>query len=361
MKCFFWKNRKRLHNMPDNKKQSKVTIREVAEKAGVSIATTSRVLNSSGYSSEDAKIKVTEAVKKLRYRPHAIARNLKLQRTDTIGLMITDIVNPFYSILASGVLRAAGDFGYHVIVSATDENSVLEAEYLQVLMEERAAGVIAVCTGENFDCWNEAISMGIKVVLVDRELQGFNSADVVLVDNVSGAFDAVSNLIHVGHRRIGIINGPLKTTTGFQRLEGYQKAHSQAGIPQEESLQQIVTFKGNSGLVAAEKLLNLENPPTAIFVANNVLGEAAMFAIKQAKLKIPDDISLVIFDDVPWTSLTNPSISVVRQPTNEIGYRGMQMLHSQLENDKEKKPYQFRKIVLQSEYICRESVLDLRG
>lgn len=331
------------------------TMKDVAKRAGVSIATASRVLNGQGYSSEEAKNKVTQAAHELGYRPNDIARSLKLKRTDTIGLMITDIVNPFYSILASGVLAAASKYGYHVIVSATDENPKLESEYLQVLMEKRAVGVIAVCTGENVSCWREAQSLGIKIVFVDREIPGFDFADIILVDNIKGAYDAVSALINLGHRRIGIINGPITTTTGQQRLDGYIKAHHDAKIKIDDELQEIVTFKGESGHEAARKLLELDNPPTAIFATNNVLGQAAMFVINHQGLRIPDDISLIIFDDVPWATLTKPSVTVVSQPTYELGFKGMEILHERLDPGESSLSSPL-KLVLDPELIMRDSV-----
>lgn len=340
------------------KMRKSITMKDVAKRAGVSIATASRVINGHGYSSEEAQARVQEAVKELGYRPHDIARSLKLKRTDTIGLMITDIVNPFYSILASGVLEAASHFGYHVIVSATDENPDLENEYLQVLMEKRAAGILAVCTGENVECWREAEALGIKIVFVDRELTGFNGADIVLVDNVKGAYDAISSLINLGHRRIGTINGPITTTTGRERLEGYKKAHLDAGLPLDPDLQRIVSFKGESGHEAAKNLLALSEPPTAIFATNNVLGEAAMFVIRDQGLSVPDDLSIVIFDDVPWASLTKPSITVVSQPTYKLGYVGMEILHDRLHSD-ENLSFEQQRVVLEPELIVRESTAEL--
>lgn len=333
-----------------------ITMKDVAKKAGVSIATASRVLNGNNYSSDDAKTKVNQAVQDLGYRPNDIARSLKLNRTDTIGLLITDIVNPFYAILASGVLDAASQFGYHVIVSATDENPVLESEYLQVLMEKRAIGVIAVCTGENLDKWREAQSLGIKVVFVDREIEEINFADVVVVDNFKGAYDAISTLINLGHHRIGLINGPESTTTGKQRLAGYIKAHQDAGIVIDDDLQKIVTFKGESGHEAARELLSQGNPPSAIFATNNVLGQAAMFVVNELKLNIPEDLSLIIFDDVPWASLTTPSVSVVSQPTYKLGYKSMEILHGRLDSveDSQASP---TKLILDPELILRDSIM----
>ena len=338
-----------------NARGRRVTIKDVAVEAGVAVGTVSRVLSGRGYASDESRRRVLRAAKELGYRPHGLARSLKLQRTDTVGLLITDIVNPFYSLLAAGVLECARKLGYHVIVAATDEEPELEREYLEVLMEERAAGVIAVPTGKNVRCWREALELGTEVVLVDREVSGLAEADVVLVDNVRGAQDAVAHLLDLGHRRIGVITGPLETTTGAGRLEGYRRAHQQAEVPVDESLVHVVSFKRESGIHAAEALLSLPNPPTAIFAGNNALGEAVLTVIREQSLNIPSDISLVMFDDVPWACHTSPRLTVVNQPTHDLGYIGMEVLDRRLRAQEEGAQIARQKTILLPELIIRES------
>jgi LacI family transcriptional regulator len=333
------------------------TIKDVAAAAGVSLATASRVLSGKGYTSDETRQKVQEAVLLLGYKPNELARSLKLKRTDTIGLIITDIINPFYSYLADGVLDCARQLGYHVVVCATDEDEKLEREYLNVLMEQRAAGIIAVPAGNNLKYWREAIELGTKVVLVDREVPGLSEVDLITVDNAQGAFDAVSYLIRLGHQRIGIINGPITTTTGRGRLEGYQRALFEASIPLKEELMEIVSFKGESGTAASKRLLSLDERPTAIFVTNNALAEATLFVISELGLTIPNDISLIVFDDVPWTSLTNPSITVISQPTNRLGCIGMELIDRRLKASEEFQELSPQKTVLSTELIIRNSCM----
>lgn len=331
-----------------------VTIKDVAARAGVSVATASRAISGRGYVSARTRTRVLQVVQELGYKPSAAARSLKLQRTNTIGLMIADVVNPFYSYLADGVLDCARRLGYHVILCATDEEPAMEREYLEVLMEKRVDGIIAVPTGQNLRLWREAIDLGTELVLVDREVPGLSETTIVLVDNVKGAYEATTHLIRLGHQRIGIICGPTSTTTGEGRLKGYCDAFTQARLPVDQDLVQVGTFKRESGFQAAQRLLSMEVPPTAIFAANNVLGEATMFAIREYGLAIPDDISLVIFDDVPWTSLTSPKVTVVAQPTHSLGFLSMELLVQRLEKaDKaQRAPL---KTVLQPEFIVRES------
>ncbi|MCL5074481.1 MAG: LacI family DNA-binding transcriptional regulator [Chloroflexi bacterium] len=297
--------------------------------------------------------RVLRAAHELGYMPHAAARSLKLQRTNTVGLMIADIVNPFYSYLASGVLTCAKRLGYHVILCATDEDPATEREYLDVLMQERVDGIVAVPTGQNLSQWRHALELGTRVVLVDRELSGI-STDVVLVDNVKGAFAAVSYLIELGHRRIGILNGPITTTTGKGRLQGYYDALAAANIPTDPELVQIHSFKREAAYDAIQKLFSLQRPPTAIFATNNVLGEAAMFALRERELRIPEDVSLILFDDVPWARLTTPQVTVVSQPAYDLGFIGLERLAQRLQETEGPKLRPV-KIELQPELIVRQS------
>ncbi len=330
----------------------KITIRDVAASAGVSVSTASRALHGRGYASVETQQRVHDAARQLLYKPHAAARSLKLQRTNTIGLMIADIANPFYSYLAHGVLDCAKRLGCHVILCATDEDPDMEREYLELLMQQRVDGIIAVPTNHNLDSWREAMDLGAQLVLVDREVSGIHEADVILVDNVKGAYDAVSYLVRLGHRRVGIISGPLSTTTGQGRLNGYNKALEEAQLPIDSNLIQATTFKRESGFQSTHVLLSLDNPPTALFATNNVLGEAAMFAIRERGLKVPEEISLIMFDDVPWTALTSPRVSVVAQPARNLGFVGMERLAQRLKEGNKTAP---QKIVLQPELVLRES------
>ncbi len=337
-----------------NSAKKSVTIRDVAQRAGVSIAAVSRALNGSGYVSTEIKQRVQEAALALRYRPHDSARGLKLQRTNTIGLVIADITNPFYSELAAGVLISAKKWGYHVILAAMDEEPAMEEEYLNVLMEKRVDGILAVATGQNHRLWRDVIDLGIKVVLVDRKVTSLPEADVVLVDNVKGSYEAISYLIRLGHRRIGILSGPTSLTTGQGRLHGYYQAHEDAQLPIDQDLVQLVSFKRESSIQAVEQLLALREPPGAIFATNNLLGEMAMFAIRAQGLRMPEDISLLMFDDVPWASLTTPQITVVAQPISLLGSRAVEQLMLRLQNPDEA-VHEGRIAVLQPELIVRES------
>jgi LacI family transcriptional regulator len=332
-----------------------VTIHDVADKAGVSVATASRVINRKGYYSKTAKSRVERSARQLGYRVHGVARSLKRQQSRMIGLMIADILNPFYATLADGVMSRASELGYKMILSATSEDSKTEHEYIQVLLEERVAGILAVPTSNSEVYWQEAVDFGTPVVFVDRELSPSLRVDAVLVDNEGGGFEATRCLIRLGHARIGLIDGPTSLMTGRQRLEGYRRAHVEAGLATDADMIELVSFKGQYGYDATKKLMSRPAPPTAIFAANNVLGEGAFFAIKDLGLSIPEDVSLVMFDDVPWCRLVVPPVTAVKQPAFDVGYQGMDILGRRLGEQRDKTKMETRRLVLPTELLIRGS------
>jgi LacI family transcriptional regulator len=229
----------------------------------------------------------------------------------------------------------------------------MEKEYLEVLVQQRVDGIVAVATGQNLDLWREAQSLGTRLVFVDRRLQEIPDSDSFLVDNVRGAYEMVRYLTGLGHRRIGIIIGPPLTTTGEGRLQGYYDALEEAGIAIDKDLVRIGTFRRESGRQAAEELLSMDEPLTAIFAANNVLGEATLFVIRERGLRIPEDVSLGIFDDVPWASLTAPPITAVAQPAFQLGHLSAEQLIARLEEEDSAAPPAC--VTLEPELIVRES------
>jgi LacI family transcriptional regulator len=337
-----------------DKEKHSVTLRDVADECGLSLATVSRVISGHGYASRESKVRVQEAVNKLGYRVHGVARNLKTKRTTSIGLIITDIVNPFYSELAKGVLTAAANYGYHIIILATSEKPEQETEYVEMLLQQRVAGIIGIPTAREKTVWEEVQAFGSPLVLVDREVPGLDEVDSVLVDNTRGAEEAVNYLISLGHERIAIITGPLETTTGKGRLDGYLEAHRKAGMETDAALIHEVPFTGESAREPMKKLLAMENPPTALFAANNVLGNTALQFLREAKVAIPADLSFIMFDEVPWAALVAPPITVVSQPTYEVGYVALEMIHKRLIGE-QPRPQQHRRMMLSPKLVLRES------
>lgn len=332
-----------------------VTIKDVAEAAGVSLATVSRVLSGNGYSSEASKERVNKAVRDLNFTPNEMARSLNQQRTGSIGLVIKNIVNPYYGYLANGVLDRVHQLGYHVITCATDENEQLEREYIEMLMRQRAAGIIAVPTCQNLDYWRSAIEMGMKVIFIDRQMPELSDVDTILVDNIRGAHKAMSYLISLGHTRIGIVTGPISSANNADRFTGYLNALKEAGIPSDTTLQYNLATKDDDGKAAFQALLSLPNPPTAIFAANYYTANGAILALRELNIHIPEDVSLVIFDDSPSALINNPPITAVAQPMAAIGHLAMELLDKVLKLSEQNAEQPRQKIIISPELIIRSS------
>lgn len=305
-------------------------IQDVAKRAGVSISTVSRVLNGSAHVNEDVITRVRIAAQELQYQPSRAARALRANHTTIIGLLITDIQNPFFTALVRGVEDVAQRNGYSLILCNSDEDPHKERQYIEVLCAERVAGAIIIPTREQQRALKLFHEHHIPLVSVDRRVKD-TETDAVLVDNVRGAREATAHLLANGFRRIGIISGPITTTTGRERLEGYRQALREAG-QYDPSLERIGSFKEESGQQLAYELLDLEQPVDALFVANNLMTLGALAALNERKLRIPDDIAVVGFDEMPWASLSAISLTTVTQPVYEIGSTAALRLFQRLQN-----------------------------
>jgi LacI family transcriptional regulator len=293
-------------------------IQDVARRANVSIATVSRVLNGNTQVNPDVAARVRAVAEELHYQPSRAARTLLTNRSQTIGLLISDIQNPFFTTLIRGVEDVAQRNGYSIILCNSDEDSTKERQYIDVLCSERVAGAIVVPTRERQKSFNLFHEHNIPIVAVDRRLQG-QRVDTVLVDNVRGAYEAVNHLIQNGYRRIGIVNGPVVSTTGRERLQGYHNALREAGVPLESELERFGSFKEESGRRLAGELLEMTPPVEALFVTNNLMSLGALEALYARSLRIPEDIAIVGFDEMPWAALSRISLTTVTQPVYELG------------------------------------------
>jgi len=306
------------------------TIIDVARKAGVSTATVSRVLNGHPQVDPGLAATVLQVVKDLGYRPSRVARSLRTRRNHVFALIISDVrTGPFFGDVVRGVEDVAYGAGYSLFLCNTDEDPAKEAAYIELAVAESVAGVILTPSGPRTDL-SPLLNYGIPVVLADRTLPT-QQADSVLVDNVSGAYDAVRHLLDSGYRRIACITGPLSITTGHQRHAGYCKALHEAGVAVDDSLVRVADFRELGGQVAMEELLGLAQHPDAVFVTNHLMAIGALQAIAQAHLAVPDDIAIVSFDDMPWSALLDPPLTTVAQPAYDLGVESARLLLSRLE------------------------------
>src|SRR5947209_4722681 len=327
------------------------TIKDVAALARVSVATVSAVLNSNKYVSPDLAQRVQESITTLGYERNSLAQGLKKQTSQAIGLIISDITNPFFTSVVRGVEDVANARGYSLILGNTDEDLKKELSYIRLLESKRADGLIISSTLRNSAYLRSWPIRRLPLVSIDR-LPDDVTIDAVLIDNVLGARQAVEHLLTLGHKRIGIVTGLPGITTTEERLIGYQQALEAHDIPLDPAL----IAEGNSRLDGGERaalhLLTQEAArPTALFVTSGLMIIGALQAIYRVGLRCPEDIALVGFDDFDWASVLYPRLTTVCQPTYEIGQKAAQLLFERMEN--RDAPQQV--VRLQPRLIVRES------
>jgi DNA-binding LacI/PurR family transcriptional regulator len=306
-------------------------IKDVARLAGVSTATVSRVLANKRYVKIEVRQAVQDAMVQLKYQPSRTARSLRAQRSKIIGLIISDIQNPFFISLVRAVEDVAFSQKYAVFLCNADEDSGKEKFYLDLMQGESVAGVIVSPTLENADPCLALQQANIPFVVIDRTLADID-VDTVAVDNVQGAYDLVSHLIADGHTRIGAVLGITSATTGRERYEGYVRALAAHHIPLDPRLVLTGIPRETEGTHLTHTLLDLPDPPTALFTGNNLLTVGALRTIQQRKLQIPDDIALVGFDEIDWMSLIQPGLTTLVQPTYEMGKIAADLLLQRIED-----------------------------
>jgi LacI family transcriptional regulator len=301
------------------------TIWDVAKRAGVSIASVSRVINQSPHKvSETARIRILEAVKELDYRPNALAQGLIMKRSMTIGTIIPDISNPYYAEIVRGIQDVAEEFGYAVVLQNTDRTKKRIIRCIQVLREKRADGIIfsggIIHAYETLSSLKELTG---RVVVIGRHEVDFPA---VRVDNMGGAAQAVQHLLDLGHERIGFISGPKMSTSSIDRLKGYKNALAQNGRHFEAVLVRQGNLTPESGFHAAKEVLGLRERPTAILASNDLMAFGAIHAGRDLGLRVPQDLSVVGFDNIPLSSYFNPPLTTVEIPMYSVGTASMQML-----------------------------------
>lgn len=316
-------------------KKSAPTIQDVAREAGVSASTVSNVLNRRWrQTSKETRDRIIEVARRLNYQPNAMAAALRRRSTRTIGLIVTSVLNPFYTAVVRGIQDEARRHGYTTILGNTDDDPEQEREMLNILRAKQVDGILIVTTGGCHDTIQHVSDLGVPVVLVDRGDPALN-LDAVGVDNVQAAETAVGHLIDLGHRRIAIVSG---LTTGVptraHRLQGYLKALAAAGLPAPVEYQQIVATSVESGSLAAARLFDLPQPPTAILATNTFLSIGVIHEIHRRNLRMPGDVSFIMFDDPEWASLHRPGITTIAQPILEIGASAFQLLEARMHKKK---------------------------
>jgi LacI family transcriptional regulator, galactose operon repressor len=329
-----------------------VTLRDVARKASVSAMTVSRVVNGTGGVDAETQRRVEEAILALDYIPNRLARSMISQQTRTIGLIVPDVVNPFFAPVVRGAEMTARKAGYRVLLCNSEGDLRLEREYVEDLVSHRVEGLLlAPASDRSRVALLPLLKGGFPLVLLDRSLPD-TDCDHVISDNVAGARRLVEHLIAIGHRRIAHFTESDDVSTGRDRLEGYRQALEAAQIPVSEDLVFRTTTDRIGGYRAAQLMLHLDPLPTAIFTVNNMTALGTMQALRERGLKVPEEIGLVCFDDVEHLAVLSPFLTVIDQPGETFGSLGAQLL---LERISGKAGNRSRRIVLQADLIVRQS------
>jgi LacI family transcriptional regulator len=328
------------------------TIHDVAKRAGVAPITVSRVINHSGYFSQDTRERVEAAIAELEYVPNRLARSLRSKRTNTLALVLTDITNPFFTTVARGVEDTASDAGFTVVFCNTDESETEERKYLQVVLQQQVDGILLVPARSTPESVEMIQKQGTPVVVLDRKMPPTTQVDVVRCENVEGAYQLVKLLIGLGHRQIAVLSGPKIVSTAEDRVVGYQQAMSEAGLNETTDLIYYGAFTQDSGYELTRKVLAVQPPPTAIFAANNLIGIGALKATQDAGLHVPEDIAMVSYDDLPANLVTFPFFTVAVQPAYEMAKKATQLLLARLSGGPS---IPCQEVVLPTEIIIRKS------
>ncbi len=311
------------------------TMKDVARLAGVSYQTVSRCINNKGEISLETRAKVLRIIEEIGYTANILADSLRRSRAKIIGLIVPEISNPFFSALARGVEDRARAAGYPVILCNSDESTAKEAEYISLLQRHWVAGILLTSVRQDRahdEHLRRLERSGTPTVLVARKIPHV-SLSCVRVDDFQGAYDAVLHLHELGHRRIGIITGPETIYPSLERLAGYRRAIADTGLPQHESLIAHGNFDFRSGRTAAAALLASAEPPTAIFAANDSMALGAMFELRERSMRIPEDVALVGYDNIPCTIVASPPVTTVAQPTYNLGTEATSLLLRKIEGD----------------------------
>jgi len=335
------------------------TLEEVAKLAGVSRSTVSRVVNQHPNVRPEVRERVWEVIRKTGYQPHAAARSLATRRTRVIGLIIPQAVttlftDPYFPILIRGIADACNAHNYHLMLSLFSRRRVQESRarqdllYQQVLRSRYLDGVVVSSAPLDDPIFPRLLEDGVPFVLIGRYSN--ERASYVDVDNVVGARMAVEHLLRLGHERVATITGPLNMCAGQDRLEGYRQALAARGIQVDEDLIAEGDFTEQGGQAAMRRLL--PHRPTAVFAASDMMAVGAIKVLREAGLRVPEDVAVVGFDDIPLASMVEPPLTTVRQPIEQLGSMAVELLVSLMENPGEETVH---RVVLPTELVIRAS------
>lgn len=328
-----------------------VTIYDVAREAGVSMATVSRVVNGNPNVKPSTRKKVMETIERLGYRPNAVARGLASKKTTTVGVVIPDISNPFYAEVTRGVEDIAKMYHYNIVLGNSDQQKPKELDLVNTFLEKQVDGLLfmgRLITPEHEQVF-ETANVPVVLCATRDEKRRFPAVNI---NHRLAASEATHFLIEGGHRRVALIVGSLEEPQkGLAKFEGYREALETADMPFDEELVRIGDYRYDSGYEAMKQLLELEDPPTAVFCASDEMAVGAIHAIEDKGLGVPDDIEVIGYDNVPLASMMRPKLTTVAQPMYDLGAVAMRLLTKFMNHE----PIEEQRVVLLHQLIERES------
>jgi LacI family transcriptional regulator len=327
-----------------------VTIKDVAEKAGVSKATVSRVLNNDSLVKEDTREKILQVINELGYQPNDLARGLALKRTGTIGLIVPDITNPLYPDIAKGVEDVANTRSFGVFLSNTDGNKEKEIEYIKTLIKKRVDGLILASTLLSNEEINNLLYTHIPFVVIGTPFWNLK-ANIVTPDHFQGGYEATKHLIDIGYRQIAHLTTNLNQLDAQEKLAGYKKALKDAGISFNQNYVIESKSDGENGYLSTKKLLSQKQRPQAIFATSDLLAIGALEAAFSLEMEVPGDLGLIGYGDINIASLMFPKLTTIAVQPHKMGLIGARVLFDFIEN---KENYE-QKIILKPKLIVRKS------
>ena len=326
------------------------TIKDVANSAGVSVATVSHVINGTRFVSDLTRAKVRTAMEKLNYQPNAVARSLRKKESKIIGLIIPDNTNPYFAEMAWSIEIASKEKGYSVILCNSDDDLNNESSYLEVLLKNQVDGIIIVAAGKSSANFQKLLERKIPVVMVDRDSPNIKT-DSVQINNGKYGEIATEHLISLGHKNIACITGPRNVSPSFDRVDGYKRALVNNNIAVREDYIIRGDFKPHGGFLAGCELMELKVRPSAIFACNDLMAYGVMHAAAEKGLKVPDDLSVIGFDDIYLSTFINPPLTTIKQPRIEMGEEAVLSLINRIKNPDRKA----RNIILEADLIERST------
>jgi LacI family transcriptional regulator len=329
-----------------------MTIKDVASKAGVSVTTVSHVINKTRFVSEELVERVLAAMQELNYHPNTLARSLRMGETKTIGLIIPDNSNPFFAEISRTVEDIGFERGYSVFLCNSDGLVEKEAAYINMLITKQVDGVVYIPASDSQNHLLGLSARGIPVVVVDRDMP-YLDADVVLIDNEQGGYDATRYLLELGHKKIACITGPSQLTPSAARVEGYQRALQEASQPVRSEYILPGDFRARGGETAMNNLLKLPETPTAVFSCNDMMAIGALRALRKNNIKVPQQISIIGFDDIDIAAEIVPALTTVAQPAVDLATCAADLLIARLKKDQA--PTEYKRRVLDARLVIRDS------